>query len=403
MAVAGAGIIGLATAYELARRGHRVTRAGEGADRRGPSDRAQLRGDPFRAVLPARQPEGQAGHGRGAVHAGLRAGARCAGRDLRQARGRDHDAEQVPALRRLLERGRRQRGAGRGRSHRRRRSSTSRTCGAWRRCGWTSTGIVDFRGVCAALVRLIVDAGGEIRCGSAIVGIGTSRGGVVTAHDRSAGDHRRLVRQLRRAAVGPAGPAGRASTRTCGSSRSAGSTSSWRPSQRHLVKTLIYPVPDPTLPFLGVHLTRMINGGVHAGPNAVLALAREGYTLGGGPAAGRRRLPALARAVAAGRRYWRTGLGEVWRSVSRSRFLASLRGWCPALADDCLRSGARRGARPGPASQTAPWSTTSTSCVATVRSTSSTRRRRPPPQPSSSGVGSLTRSMPRPEVSRPGA
>jgi L-2-hydroxyglutarate oxidase len=50
-----------------------------------------------------------------------------------------------------------------------------------------------------------------------------------------------------------------------------------RPERRHLVKGLIYPVPDPTLPFLGVHLTRMLDGSVHAGPNAVLALRREGY------------------------------------------------------------------------------------------------------------------------------
>ena len=50
------------------------------------------------------------------------------------------------------------------------------------------------------------------------------------------------------------------------------------PHREHLVRGLIYPVPDPRFPFLGVHLTRTVHGGVHAGPNAVLALAREGYT-----------------------------------------------------------------------------------------------------------------------------
>ena len=99
---------------------------------------------------------------------------------------------------------------------------------------------------------------------------------------------------------------------------------------------LIYPVPDPTLPFLGVHLTKMIGGGVHAGPNAVLALAREGYTWGDVNRRRHRGQPALAGAVAAGRKYWRTGIDEVRRSLSPQRFLASLRELVPALPDDCL-------------------------------------------------------------------
>ena len=73
-----------------------------------------------------------------------------------------------------------------------------------------------------------------------------------------------------------------------------------KPAYEHLVTGLIYPVPDPTLPFLGVHLTKMINGGVHAGPNAVLALAREGYSWGDRRTERRRRLPPLAGSVAAG-------------------------------------------------------------------------------------------------------
>ena len=109
------------------------------------------------------------------------------------------------------------------------------------------------------------------------------------------------------------------------------------PEQEYLVKGLIYPVPDPTLPFLGVHLTRMIHGGVHAGPNAVLALAREGYTWGDGAAPRRRRQPGLAGLWRLGKRYWRTGISEVARSVSDKRFLASLRELVPDLPDGCLR------------------------------------------------------------------
>ena len=108
------------------------------------------------------------------------------------------------------------------------------------------------------------------------------------------------------------------------------------PEQEHRVRGLIYPVPDPTLPFLGVHLTRMIHGGIHAGPNAVLALAREGYdwrTIRPRDVADYLRWPGLWRL---GKRFWRTGAGEVLRSASRRRFLASLRELVPSLPDDCL-------------------------------------------------------------------
>ncbi|MDO5681638.1 MAG: L-2-hydroxyglutarate oxidase, partial [Propionibacteriaceae bacterium] len=97
------------------------------------------------------------------------------------------------------------------------------------------------------------------------------------------------------------------------------------------------PVPDPTLPFLGVHLTRMIHGGVHAGPNAVLALAREGYRwrdVNPLELAETLRWPGLAKL---GQKHWKSGIAEVGRSMSRAKFLASLRELVPALADDALR------------------------------------------------------------------
>jgi L-2-hydroxyglutarate oxidase len=97
------------------------------------------------------------------------------------------------------------------------------------------------------------------------------------------------------------------------------------------VRNLIYPVPDPAFPFLGVHFTRMIKGGVEAGPNAVLALHREGY---------RKRSisprDVLAYAGYAGfwrmaARHWRMGLGEVQRSFSRRAFVIALRRLLPEL------------------------------------------------------------------------
>ena len=99
---------------------------------------------------------------------------------------------------------------------------------------------------------------------------------------------------------------------------------------------LIYPVPDPAFPFLGVHLTRMVKGGVHAGPNAVFALAREGYTwlqINPRDTWESARWPGLWKL---GKKFWRNGLDEVARSLSQKRFLASLRELVPTLADDCL-------------------------------------------------------------------
>jgi L-2-hydroxyglutarate oxidase len=103
-----------------------------------------------------------------------------------------------------------------------------------------------------------------------------------------------------------------------------------------LVKNLIYPVPDPEFPFLGVHFTRMIGGGVECGPNAVLAFGREGYsrwnlmprelfeTLGYG---GFRKLSA---------KYWRTGMGEIWRSYHKGAFVKALQRLVPEIRSSHL-------------------------------------------------------------------
>jgi (S)-2-hydroxyglutarate dehydrogenase len=101
-----------------------------------------------------------------------------------------------------------------------------------------------------------------------------------------------------------------------------------------LVKGLIYPVPDPAFPFLGVHATRGVDGSVHAGPNAVLALAREGYTWG------RISVPDLVEVARTpafwrfARRHWRTGIREMRGSLSKRRFVAAARAYVPDLGDD---------------------------------------------------------------------
>jgi L-2-hydroxyglutarate oxidase len=92
------------------------------------------------------------------------------------------------------------------------------------------------------------------------------------------------------------------------------------PDRCSLVKNLIYPVPDPRFPFLGVHFTRMIHGGVEAGPNAVLALKREGYTWGDFGLRDVLQMSGFRGFWTMAAKYWKTGLGEMHRSLSKRSF-----------------------------------------------------------------------------------
>jgi L-2-hydroxyglutarate oxidase LhgO len=114
-----------------------------------------------------------------------------------------------------------------------------------------------------------------------------------------------------------------------------------RPERRSLVKNLIYPVPDPEFPFLGVHFTRTVHGDIEAGPNAVLAFAREGYTLGTvrpGEALG---MLGYAGFWHMARRYWKMGAYELYRSASKAAFVRSLQKLVPDIREgDIERGGA---------------------------------------------------------------
>lgn len=109
-----------------------------------------------------------------------------------------------------------------------------------------------------------------------------------------------------------------------------------REDRRHLVKNLIYPVPDPNFPFLGVHFTRMIHGGVEAGPNAVFAFKREGYRKSDVDVV--ELFESLSwpgfRKVAV--RYWKTGLGEFYRSFSKRAFTKALQRLVPSVTEEDL-------------------------------------------------------------------
>jgi L-2-hydroxyglutarate oxidase LhgO len=112
-----------------------------------------------------------------------------------------------------------------------------------------------------------------------------------------------------------------------------------RPESEHLVHGLIYPVPDPEFPFLGVHFTRTIHGEVEAGPNAVLAFAREGYAWGQarpGELLGTLRYRGF---WSMARKYWRTGAYEVYRSLSKAAFVKALQRLVPELKPEDVKPG----------------------------------------------------------------
>jgi (S)-2-hydroxyglutarate dehydrogenase len=202
-----------------------------------------------------------------------------------------------------------------------------------------STGITDFAMVCTVLADLVEKAGGQLFAGRKVTGLRRDAAGIVV---RTTGGEVRAD-----ALVNCAGLYADRIARMAGIDPPAriipfrGEYYELRPERRHLVRGLIYPVPDPQFPFLGVHLTRMIDGSVHAGPNAVLALAREGYSW-------RRVRPADVLDTATypgmwrlGRRHLRYGLTEMRRSLSRRRFATSLARLVPAVtASDLTRAAA---------------------------------------------------------------
>ncbi len=200
-----------------------------------------------------------------------------------------------------------------------------------------TTGVIDYVRVCDALAAEIRGAGGTIETGRAVTGIDVRTGEVRLATTRS--------ELLARDVIACAGLQSDRVARMSGESPREQIVpfrgDYWLLTQaaRPLVRGLLYPVPDPGFPFLGVHFTRRIDGEVWAGPNAVLAFAREGY---------RRRdiAPRDLAAVLASRRfaglaarYWRMGAAEMMRDLSKRLFFRSLRRYLPELRLDQLAPG----------------------------------------------------------------
>lgn len=196
------------------------------------------------------------------------------------------------------------------------------------------TGIVDYPMVCQKLAERIVAAGGEIKLGTAALGFKSD--GANTIVETIAGGF--AARQV----VNCAGLYSDRVAALTGEEPPAkiipfrGEYFELEPEAEHLVKNLIYPVPDPAFPFLGVHFTRMINGGVECGPNAVLAFAREGYfksTINIPELAESLTYPGFLRLAA---KYWKMGAGEMWRSVSKRAFVRALARLVPEIKAEHL-------------------------------------------------------------------
>lgn len=215
-----------------------------------------------------------------------------------------------------------------------------------------ATGIVDFTEVTRALAEDVRAGGGELSLGEAVVAVeDPGRGPVRVVTGRRtvraaaavvcAGLH--SDRLARRSGARPVGADGRPAP---GAALPAvlpfrGEYHGLVPARRHLVRALVYPVPDPRLPFLGVHLTRDVHGGVHVGPNAVPALGREAYrwgTFSARDVAGLVGAPGTWRLA---RRFWRTELAEVVRSLSRRRLAAAVARLVPDVSpEDLVPAGA---------------------------------------------------------------
>ncbi len=205
------------------------------------------------------------------------------------------------------------------------------------------TGIVNYRSVCETMARIIGQRGGEIRLRFQVMNVRRHANSVtLTSRDGSTIHADRLINC-----------AGLNSDRVCRMSGGdpqlqivpfRGEYYELKPGSQSLCRHLIYPVPDPSFPFLGVHFTRMIDGGVECGPNAVLALARQGYRWTDV------RVDDLTETLRykgfqkLAKKYWRTGIGEMHRSLRKPAFVRALQKLIPSIRASDLQPG-RAGVR----------------------------------------------------------
>jgi (S)-2-hydroxyglutarate dehydrogenase len=202
------------------------------------------------------------------------------------------------------------------------------------------TGIIDYKKVAEAYAMKIRSAGGDIRTSQRVLGIVEAKSEIVL--QTSGGDYRT------RSLINCSGLYSDVVAKMMKSDGREehriipfrGEYYKIAPHRQHLVRNLIYPVPDPTFPFLGVHFTRMANGGVEAGPNAVFALAREGYRHSDVSLRELWQTISFKGFWAMTGKYWQTGFGELYRSLSKSAFVDALQVLLPEIkATDLIPGG----------------------------------------------------------------
>ncbi len=199
------------------------------------------------------------------------------------------------------------------------------------------TGIVDYRVVAEKYAEVFQHQGGELRLGEKVIDVQQSGDKVVVVTQKLSYSGRLLVNC-----------AGLYSDKIASLTMKnvdfriipfRGEYFKLRKEKEYLVKTLIYPVPDPNFPFLGVHFTTMVGGGVECGPNAVLAFKREGYKktdINFSELAETLSWPGFRKVVS---KYWRTGIGEMYRSYSKPAFTKALQKLLPEIQEEDLIEG----------------------------------------------------------------
>jgi (S)-2-hydroxyglutarate dehydrogenase len=196
------------------------------------------------------------------------------------------------------------------------------------------TGIVDYRQVCNRLAERVREREGEVWTSARVTGMHTTGQAIVVSS--TAGEvHAQQV-------VNCAGLQCDRVTAMSGEKPAAkivpfrGEYFALKPEAQQLCNNLIYPVPDPKFPFLGVHFTRMIGGGVECGPNAVLAWAREGYKKTDVNVVDLWESLTYSGFIRMAAKHWRMGLGEMWRSVSKRAFVKALQRLVPEIESEHL-------------------------------------------------------------------
>jgi L-2-hydroxyglutarate oxidase LhgO len=210
-------------------------------------------------------------------------------------------------------------------------------CGGARAVHVPGTGITDYAAVCEKYAELIGRQGGIVHTSTKVTGLAGRGGEMVVETTRGAFTARYLINC--------AGLHSDRISRLAGQQPDViivpfrGEYYDLVPQRQHLVRALIYPVPDPSFPFLGVHFTRRIHGGVDAGPNAVLAFKREGYGWSDfslGDTLGTLAFPGFWRLAS---KHWRYGAGEFYRSLRKHAFVEELQRLLPEISSADLVPG----------------------------------------------------------------